>query len=535
MRGRGRRSRGRPGPAGAAAAAAEQQQQAVPEQAVPEAACASPRVNRFCPQCGSGVEPTFRFCPACGQRLPLPPPPPPEEDPEQPAPAPPQPQPQPLAVSPRASPRASPARPSGAAGPSCRSPRKARPGPVVPLPAETVLTDQSGRQWRLLRLLEQGGCGLLYEGARGSRAGGRREGRGWLRAAVRRCPGVPGRGGRRAGDWLRAAVRRCPGVPGRGGQGLAAGCCTKVPGGPGQGLAASCCTKVPGGPGQGLAASCCTKVPGGPGQGLAAVRRCPGVPGRGWLLYEGARGSRAGDWLLAAVRRSLPAWLILCSVFFLPWLWAAGEGAAQLLAGCWRSLGGSAKLSSCVPSQLDCLEYIHDNEYVHGDLTADNIYLNPADLAQVTLAGYSSAFRYCPGGRHVAQRQGSRTPHEGTLEFISLDSHRGAGPSRRSDLESLGYCLLKWLCGSLPWSDELDKVQTVVEKKEKYRKDVRGLLQLCFRQRAIPDALQGYLQQVMALEYEEKPDYEALRQHFRKALERMKASAYDSLDLKMVP
>lgn len=116
---------------------------------------------------------------------------------------------------------------------------------------------------------------------------------------------------------------------------------------------------------------------------------------------------------------------------------------------------------------LDCLEYIHENEYVHGNITAENIYLNPADLTQVTLAGYCYAFRYCPGGKHVAQREGSRSPHEGTIEFISLDSHKGAGPSRRSDLESLGYCLLKWLCGFLPWSDELDKVETVVEKKEK--------------------------------------------------------------------
>ncbi|XP_042654581.1 inactive serine/threonine-protein kinase VRK3 isoform X3 [Tyto alba] len=187
---------------------------------------------------------------------------------------------------------------------------------------------------------------------------------------------------------------------------------------------------------------------------------------------------------------------------------------------------------------LDCLEYIHENEYVHGDITAENIYLNPTDLTQVTLAGYCYAFRYCPGGKHVAQREGSRTPHEGTMEFISLDSHKGAGPSRRSDLESLGYCLLKWLCGFLPWSDDLDKVETVVEKKEKYRGDVKCLLRLCFRQRSIPagqDALQSYLQQVMALQYEEKPDYEALRQLFKKALEKMKASAYDSVDIKMVP
>ncbi|XP_069726360.1 serine/threonine-protein kinase VRK3 [Phaenicophaeus curvirostris] len=184
---------------------------------------------------------------------------------------------------------------------------------------------------------------------------------------------------------------------------------------------------------------------------------------------------------------------------------------------------------------LDCLEYIHENEYVHGDITAENVYLNPADLAQVTLAGYYFAFRYCPEGKHVAYREGSRTPHEGTVEFLSLDGHKGTGPSRRSDLESLGYCLLKWLCGFLPWSDVLDKVETVVEKKEKYKEDVKCLLQLCFRQRPIPDALQSYLQQVMALGYEERPDYEALRQLFRKPLERMKASAYDPVDIKMVP
>ncbi|KAM6079844.1 serine/threonine-protein kinase VRK3 isoform 3-T4 [Theristicus caerulescens] len=356
--------RGRRGPAGAA-----------PERPGPEAACASLRVRRFCPRCGRGVEPAFCFCPACGGRLP--PPEEEEEETERTAPAPPRQQPR----SPAASPRA-----SGAARPSSRSPRKARPGPAVPLPAEAVLTDQGGRRWRLVRLLQQGGCGLVYE----------------AQSASGTCP-------QKQRYSLKLDVKD------------------------------------------------------------------------GKIYNEQNFFQRAAK---------------------------AGT---------------------------DCLEYIHENEYVHGDITAENVYLNPADLAQVTLAGYCFAFRYCPGGKHVAQREGSRTPHEGTIEFISLDSHKGAGPSRRSDLESLGYCLLKWLCGLLPWSDELDKVETVMEKKEKYKGDVPCLLRLCFRQKCIPDALQSYLQQVTALEYEEKPDYEALRQLFKKPLEKMKASAYDSVDIKMVP
>ncbi|KAM9124734.1 serine/threonine-protein kinase VRK3 isoform 1-T1 [Pangshura tecta] len=184
---------------------------------------------------------------------------------------------------------------------------------------------------------------------------------------------------------------------------------------------------------------------------------------------------------------------------------------------------------------LDSLEYIHGNEYVHGDITAENIYVNPDDLTEVTLAGYCFAFRYCPRGKHVAQRDGSRTPHEGTIEFISLDGHRGAGPSRRSDLQSLGYCMVKWLCGFLPWTDDLADVHKVMEQKERYKTDVVGLLRLCFGRKPIPDALHNYLQQAMALAFEEEPDYEALRKLLGKPLEMKRASAYDSVDLKVVP
>uniref|UniRef100_A0A2K6S9G2 Serine/threonine-protein kinase VRK3 n=1 Tax=Saimiri boliviensis boliviensis TaxID=39432 RepID=A0A2K6S9G2_SAIBB len=102
---------------------------------------------------------------------------------------------------------------------------------------------------------------------------------------------------------------------------------------------------------------------------------------------------------------------------------------------------------------LDALEFLHENEYVHGNVTAENIFVDPEDQSQVTLAGYGFAFRYCPSGKHVAYAEGSRSPHEGDLEFISMDLHRGCGPSRRSDLQSLGYCMLKWLYGFLPWTD----------------------------------------------------------------------------------
>ncbi|KAF0043230.1 hypothetical protein F2P81_004567 [Scophthalmus maximus] len=114
---------------------------------------------------------------------------------------------------------------------------------------------------------------------------------------------------------------------------------------------------------------------------------------------------------------------------------------------------------------LDVLQYIHSNEYVHADINAENIYIRPGQASQVYLVGYCHAFRYCPGGQHVEYREASRTPHEGAIEFISLDAHKGAAPSRRSDLQSLGYCMLQWRTGSLPWT-ELSQPDQVATHKQ---------------------------------------------------------------------
>ena len=43
-----------------------------------------------------------------------------------------------------------------------------------------------------------------------------------------------------------------------------------------------------------------------------------------------------------------------------------------------------------------------------------------------------------------------------------------AAPSRRGDLEILGYCLLQWLCGKLPWEDKLLNKEYVRDQKVKY-------------------------------------------------------------------
>lgn len=184
---------------------------------------------------------------------------------------------------------------------------------------------------------------------------------------------------------------------------------------------------------------------------------------------------------------------------------------------------------------LDALEFIHENEYVHGNLMAENVFVNPKDLSQVTLMGYGFTFRYCPGGRHVTYKEGSRSPHEGDLEFISVDIHKGCGPSRRSDLQTLGYCMLKWLYGSLPWTNCLPNTEEITRQKQKYLGVPELLVGLCGHRNRVSETLQEYLKVVMALNYEEKPPYATLRNNLEALLKDLRVSPYDPLDLQMVP
>ncbi|XP_061820105.1 serine/threonine-protein kinase VRK3 isoform X1 [Nerophis lumbriciformis] len=177
---------------------------------------------------------------------------------------------------------------------------------------------------------------------------------------------------------------------------------------------------------------------------------------------------------------------------------------------------------------LDALHYIHSNEYVHGDVNAENIYIQAGHSTQVYLVGYCQAFRYCPSGQHVEYREGRRALPESSLELISLDCHKGVAPSRRSDLQSLGYCMLRWHTGALPWGAlvEPDKVAAL---KHRYMDDVPALMSHCFGWKRISNAFQSYLTAVSALQYTEQPDYSELKTLLSASLSQLGGSLNEPL------
>ncbi|XP_050810428.1 serine/threonine-protein kinase VRK1 isoform X1 [Gopherus flavomarginatus] len=163
---------------------------------------------------------------------------------------------------------------------------------------------------------------------------------------------------------------------------------------------------------------------------------------------------------------------------------------------------------------LDILEYIHEHEYVHGDIKASNLLLSYKNLNQVYLVDYGLAYRYCPEGVHKKYKEDPKRCHDGTIEYTSIDAHKGVAPSRRGDLEILGYCMIHWLSGHLPWEDNLKDSNYVRDSKIRYSENITDLMNKCFPETEKPDEIAKYMEKVKLLSYEEKPLY----QHFREIL-----------------
>ncbi|XP_068276540.1 serine/threonine-protein kinase VRK2 isoform X2 [Nyctibius grandis] len=168
---------------------------------------------------------------------------------------------------------------------------------------------------------------------------------------------------------------------------------------------------------------------------------------------------------------------------------------------------------------LDTLEYIHENEYVHGDIKAANLLLGYTNPHEVYLADYGLSYRYCPNGNHKQYQENPRKGHNGTIEFTSIDAHKGVAPSRRGDLQILGYCMLQWLCGKLPWEQNLKDPVAVQTAKTKLMDELPDSVMEWDSSGSSCSELSKFLACVYGLAYDEKPKYQVLKQILLDGLE----------------
>ncbi|XP_073847797.1 back seat driver isoform X2 [Musca autumnalis] len=140
---------------------------------------------------------------------------------------------------------------------------------------------------------------------------------------------------------------------------------------------------------------------------------------------------------------------------------------------------------------------------------------------RIFLIDYGLASKFMDNGIHRPFVMDQRRAHDGTLEFTSRDAHMGAH-SRRSDMECLGYNLLFWSQGYLPWKEAATNQQQekVHRAKEYLMTDVREMLRQIYGKQ-VPKYLGEYLHLVGQLNYHERPDYNRYRRLFEREYEQL--------------
>ncbi|KAG1085955.1 hypothetical protein G6F42_021184 [Rhizopus arrhizus] len=162
---------------------------------------------------------------------------------------------------------------------------------------------------------------------------------------------------------------------------------------------------------------------------------------------------------------------------------------------------------------LSRIEYVHSKNFIHRDIKPDNFLMGIGKRGnQVNVIDFGLAKKYRDPRTHLHIPYRENKNLTGTARYASINTHLGVEQSRRDDLESLGYVLMYFCRGSLPWqglkaTTKKQKYDRIMEKKMTTPTEL-----LC---RGFPSEFAIYLNYTRSLRFDDKPDYSYLRKLFR--------------------
>jgi serine/threonine protein kinase len=175
---------------------------------------------------------------------------------------------------------------------------------------------------------------------------------------------------------------------------------------------------------------------------------------------------------------------------------------------------------------LSRLEYVHTKSFIHRDVKPDNFLIGLGkrqSVIHIIDFGLAKKYRDPRSHQHIPYRENKNLT--GTARYASINTHIGIEQSRRDDLESLGYVLMYFIRGSLPWQGL--KANTKKQKYERImdRKMSTSTEQLC---KGYPTEFRSYFEYCRSLRFEDRPDYAYLKRLFKELFYR-KGFQYDNM------
>jgi len=162
---------------------------------------------------------------------------------------------------------------------------------------------------------------------------------------------------------------------------------------------------------------------------------------------------------------------------------------------------------------LHRIEYLHSKNFIHRDIKPDNFLIGhgrKANIIYIIDFGLAKKYRDPKLHQHIPYREGKSLT--GTARYASINAHLGGEQSRRDDLEAIGYVLMYFIRGQLPWQGIKASTKEMKYHKIMETKMSTTIETLCKGQAAV---FATYLNYCRALRFEDRPDYAYLRRIFK--------------------
>ena len=138
---------------------------------------------------------------------------------------------------------------------------------------------------------------------------------------------------------------------------------------------------------------------------------------------------------------------------------------------------------------------VHNLNIIHRDIKPENLMFGINENKELLyLIDFGLSKLYKQKNRHIKETKNNNIV--GTLNYVSINIHKGVNASRRDDLESIIYILIELCIGKLPW-DKIEKKEKIQEIKEK----------IDYKKLKIPNEIIRILNYIKKLSFIENPNY----------------------------
>lgn len=209
-----------------------------------------------------------------------------------------------------------------------------------------------------------------------------------------------------------------------------------------------------------------------------------------------------------------------------------GRNLDNLLKKC----GGKFSMACLINIFEQCLtrlEDLHSKNLIHRDIKPENFVIGQNQHFQdVYIIDFGLAKFYIDNSTRAHIPFYDKKGMIGTARYASVNAHKGYEQSRRDDLEGLGYMMIYFAKGRLPWQsiyadNKEDKYEKIKCMKMSYSNE-----QIC---EGLPKEFCHYFDHVKSLQFQDAPDYKFLKGLLQKVAHDKCLDYRNTIDWEILP